>query len=112
MRALLRIPDDASRVSAASAEGAFSRSVFISAVRCTLTYLVIPILGPILGLTGGFGPSLGLAIGAVSMVAIVASMRRFFRADHRWRWRYSAIGGGILVLLAVQAAIDVGDLAG
>ena len=45
------------------------------------------------------------------MVAIVASIRRFFASDHRWRWRYTAIGGAILVLLAVQAVIDIADLA-
>ena len=112
MRRLLRVPEEGRRGSAAEAQNAFSRSVFISAARCLLTYIVLPVLGPVLGLTGSVGPALGLAVGAVSMVAIVASMRRFFAADHRWRWRYSAIGGSILVLLVVQAAIDIADLAG
>ena len=111
MRRLLRIPDGP-RASAADAEGAFSKSVFISAARCLFTYLLLPLLGPVLGLTGSVGPSLGLAVGTVSIVAIVASIRRFFRADHRWRWRYTAIGGGIIVLLLVQSVIDVSDLAG
>ena len=39
------------------------------------------------------------------------SIRRFFASDHRWRWRYTAIGGAILVLLLVQAVIDIADLA-
>lgn len=112
MRRLLRVPEDGGRCSVAEAQSAFSRSVFISAARCLLTYIVLPILGPVLGLTGSVGPTLGLAVGAVSVVAIVASMRRFFAADHRWRWRYTAIGGSILVLLFVQAVIDIADLAG
>ena len=111
MRRLLRIPDDARRCSVADAQSAFSRSVWISAARCLLTYLVLPILGPVVGLAGGVGPVLGLAVGTVSVVAIVVSMRRFFAADHRWRWRYTAIGAGILVLLFVQAVIDLADLA-
>ena len=53
---------------------------------------------------------LGLLIGTVSAVAIVASMRRFWAADHRLRWGYTVIGGGILVLLAVQAVGDVASL--
>ncbi len=112
MRRLLRIPDDSARGSDRSAENAFSTSVLISAVRCLLTYVILPIGGPIVGLAGGVGPVVGLIVGAVSFVAIVASMRRFFRADHRWRWRYSAIGGTILVFLVVQAVIDVVSLAG
>ena len=111
MRRLLRISDDRRRGSTRAAENAFSTSVLISAVRCLLTYVVLPIGGPILGLAGDVGPVVGLIVGAVSSVAIVASMRRFFRADHKWRWRYSAVGATILVFLAVQAVIDIVHLA-
>lgn len=112
MRRLLRLPQDAPRGSRAAAQQAFSRSVWISAARCLLTYIVLPILGPIVGFAGGVGPVLGLTVGTVSMVAIIASIRRFFASDHRWRWRYTAVGGAILVLLVVQAVIDIADLAG
>ena len=112
MRRVLRLPEDSPRASRAAAQQAFSRSVWISAARCLLTYIVLPILGPIAGFSGRVGPVLGLAVGAVSMVAIVASIRRFFASDHRWRWRYTAIGGSIFVLLVVQAVIDIGELAG
>jgi hypothetical protein len=112
MRRVLRLPESAPKAGRAAAQQAFSRSVWISAARCLLTYIILPVLGPIVGLAGDVGPVLGLTVGAVSMVAIVASIRRFFAADHRWRWRYSALGGGILVLLAVQAVIDIADLTG
>jgi hypothetical protein len=112
MRRLLRLPADGQPASRAAAQQAFSRSVWISATRCLLTYVVLPILGPVVGFSGRVGPVLGLAVGGVSMVAIVASIRRFFAADHRWRWRYTAIGGSILGLLVAQSAIDIGDLAG
>lgn len=112
MRRLLRIPDDPTGAGRAAAQQAFSRSVLISAARCLFTYVFLPLLGPVVGFTGSVGPVLGLAIGTVSVVAIVAATRRFFASDHRWRWRYSAIGGGIIVLLLVQAVIDIADLAG
>jgi hypothetical protein len=111
MRRILRIADDGPRGTARSAENAFSTSIFISAVRCLLTYLVLPVVGPIVGIAGNVGPVVGLIVGAVSSVAIVASMRRFFRADHRWRWRYTVIGGTILAFLVVQAVIDIAHLA-
>jgi hypothetical protein len=111
MRRVLRLPPDGPRPTRGAAQQAFSRSVWISAARCLLTYIVLPILGPVVGFSGRVGPVLGLTVGAVSMVAIVASIRRFFAADHRWRWRYTAIGGSILVLLVIQSVIDVNDLA-
>jgi hypothetical protein len=112
MRRVLCLPGDVPRASRAAAQQAFSRSVWISAARCLLTYIVLPVLGPIVGFSGRVGPVLGLVVGTVSMVAIVVSIRRFFAADHRWRWRYTAIGGSILVLLVVQAVLDISDLVG
>ena len=112
MRRVLRLPEDGRRGDRAAAQQAFSRSVWISAARCLLTYIVLPILGPIVGIAGDVGPVLGLIVGTVSIVAIVASIRRFFASDHRWRWRYTALGGSIIVLLLVQAVIDIGDLIG
>lgn len=110
MRRLLRVPVDAPPASIAGAENAFSKSIAISAIRCILTYVLLPLLAPVLDLTGGVGPALGLVVGTVSMVAIVFSMRRFWAADHAWRWRYTVLGGGILVMLAVGAVFDISTL--
>lgn len=110
MRRLLRVPASGPRGSEAAARNAFSASILVSTVRCLLTYIVLPVLGPVLGLSGAVGPVLGLTVGMVSAAAVVISMRRFWAADHRWRWGYTAVGGGILVLLAVQAVGDVVSL--
>lgn len=112
VRRLLRVPVDGHRSSVSSARNAFSASLAVSTVRCLLTYVLLPVAGPVLGLTGAVGPLLGITVGMVSTVAIVVSMRRFWAADHRMRWGYTAIGGGILVLLAVQAAGDLRSLVG
>ncbi len=93
-----------------SAENVFRASIVVSSVRCLLTYVVLPLLKPVVDVTGGVGPVLGLLLGVVSAVAIVASMRRFWAASHRFRWPYTVIGGGILVLLVVAAVRDVASL--
>jgi hypothetical protein len=105
MRRLLRVRTG--EASARSAENVFGASLLLSTVRCLLTYVLLPLLKPVVDLSGGVGPVLGLLIGTVSAVAIVASMRRFWAADHRLRWAYTSIGGAILVLLAVGAVGDV-----
>jgi hypothetical protein len=107
MRRLLRLPEDAPRGSLVDAQKAFGRSIFISATRCLITYVALPLLAPIVDLSGAVGPVVGLVLGAVSMVAIFFSTRRFFAADHRWRWGYAAIGGGIFVLLIVLVVVDI-----
>lgn len=108
VRRILRVPagGDPGR----SAEKVFGRSILLSSVRCLLTYVVLPLLKPVLDLSGGVGPVLGLVVGTVSAVAIIASMRRFWRAGHRFRWYYTVIGGAILVLLVVSAVKDVVSL--
>jgi hypothetical protein len=110
MRRLLRVPEESARGSAAAARSAFTTSLVFTTVRCLLTYIVLPVLGPVIGFAGTVGPVVGLLVGAVSATAIVVSMRRFWTADHRMRWGYTAIGAVIIVLLAVQGAGDVGDL--
>lgn len=112
MRWLLRLPADAPATSVLGARAAFRRSILVSAVRCVITYLLVPLSGPLLGFANGIGPLVGLLLGSVSFVAVVLATRRFFAADHRARWKYAALASGIVVLLVVQAAMDVVDLVG
>jgi hypothetical protein len=111
MRRVLRIPDDGPRGSIMGAQNALSGSLAISGIRCIITYILLPLMGPVLGL-GGIGPVLGLTLGAVSVVFIVMSMRRFFAADHKWRWGYASVGMALIVLVVVQSAFDIAHLLG
>jgi len=107
MRRLLRLAQDAPSTSILGAQNAFRRSILISAVRCMITYVLLPISRPVLGLSGSAGPALGLVVGVISIVAVVLATRRFFASDHRYRWRYTAVAAPLLVLLLVQTAVDI-----
>ena len=89
---------------------AFSKSMLVSAARCVLTYLVLPFLAPLLGAAKGVGPWIGIPLGVVAIVFNVKSIRRFWAADHRWRWAYTAIGTSVIALLCVLIAGDVAEL--
>lgn len=91
---------------------AFSTSVLVSAVRCTLAYVVFPWLLPAFGLAGGVGPGIGLAVGLVAIGFNIASIRRFHRADHRWKWPITALNCAVIAMLSVLAVIDISDLLG
>ncbi|MFP5376159.1 MAG: hypothetical protein ACLGIO_05170 [Acidimicrobiia bacterium] len=112
MRRLLRVDDRGPRRSGAELQQAFSASILVSATRCLLTYVFLPFVAPALGVAAGVGPWIGLPLGAVAVAANIATMRRFWAADHRWRWAYTGVGAGVIVLLAVLMAGDVAELVG
>lgn len=93
-------------------ERLFSQSILISGIRCMLTYLVFPFVFPIVGITSGIGSTIGLIVGMIAIVANVFSIRRFHRADHRYKWPVSALNAAVIVLLVVLVVLDLGDLLG
>lgn len=110
MRRFLLLPDDAPRATRADAQKAFQTSIAISAARCTLMYLVFPFVLPAIGLAQGWSPAIGLAIGALAVVSMYYSMRRFWRAEHPKRWWYAGLASAVFVLLVVMAVRDISDL--
>lgn len=94
----------------AAAERTFSLSVLISGIRCTLTYVVFPWIFPIIGIAGGVGPVVGISMGLVAIAANVVSIRRLWASCHRLRVPISALNVGIIGLLLVLLAVDLGNL--
>lgn len=98
--------------SPAEAERAFSLSMLISAIRCTLAYVVFPFVTPLLGVAPGVGPVLGIGIGAFAIGANVYSLRRFWRVGHRLRRPITVLHVAVIAFLLVLIAIDVRELLG
>lgn len=93
--------------SSLQAQRAFNWAIVISAIRCTLAYIVLPFAIPFLGVAPGVGPWLGLIIGIVAIAANVYSIRRFSRSGHRLRRPIIAINYTAIALLLVMLAIDL-----
>lgn len=104
------MPVDAPVATDASARQLVEKSLLISMARCVLTYIVLPFVIPVLGVAAGVTPVVGLIVGCVAIVANVASVRRFWRADHRYRWHYTALAAVIVSLLLWLVATDLVDL--
>jgi hypothetical protein len=107
MRRLLRVPerkaatnDDAQRL--------FGTSILISALRCVLSYVVFPVLTPVLGTAAGVGPAIGIPIAVLALVFDVRGTRRFWLANHRWRWPITFVYVAVMALVTV---LLVGDIA-
>lgn len=112
MRRLLRLPVDGPRASSDDARRAFQTSIMVATVRCLLMYIVFPFVLPALGLASGVGPLIGIPISLVAIVAIVMSVRRFWRADHSKRWHYTILGTTVIGFLTVLIVIDLIELLG
>jgi hypothetical protein len=94
------------------ANRAFSLSMLISAVRCTLTYVVFPWVFPAVHASSGnrIGPTIGIVVGVTALASNVFSIRRFHRSGHRYRWPVTAINVAIIGLVSVLVAQDIADL--
>lgn len=110
MRRLLRIPEHRVTATEASARSALERSLLVSMVRCLLTYIVLPFVAPAVGATTGVTPIVGIVVGLVAILFNVASIRRFWRADHRYRWHYTALAVTVISLLLWLVFADVVEL--
>jgi hypothetical protein len=107
MRRLLRLPEGKTSTDA-EARSAFQKSIVITACRCVVMYLVLPFVLPIVGVASGVGPAIGLTIGVLAIIAIIYSIRRFWRADHPKRWHYTVFASviiGFLIYLSVKDII-------
>jgi hypothetical protein len=112
MRRLLRVPDDRTPIDESETHRIFSASIFLSALRCLLSYIVLPFVLPVLGVARGVGPAIGIPIGALALTFDYLGIRRFWLADHRQRWAFTAlytvVGGMVLALLIVDIVDAVG----
>ncbi|WP_324653241.1 hypothetical protein [Georgenia sp. H159] len=106
MRRLLGVTG-ISRTSGTGAHRAFRISVVTSGVRCLITYLVVPVLVPVLSLAGWVAAPIGIALCVVAVVNGVVAVRRFWMSDHRSRWMYTAFMGVVFAILAVAMSTEI-----
>jgi hypothetical protein len=97
-----REQDEAARI--------FSLSMVISGTRCLLTYVLLPWVLPLLGIAGGVGPAVGVAVGTVAIAFNALSIRRWRASTHKWRAPLMALNTVVIVLLVFLVVRDVSEL--
>jgi hypothetical protein len=95
----------------AAARKAFSTSVLVSAVRCLITYVLLPIVAPLVQLTSNTGlTAVGVAVTVVAIVFNVLSIRRFLATGHRWRYLVVTINVAMIAMLTFMMVTDLRQL--
>jgi hypothetical protein len=75
-------------------------------VRCTVRYIVLPLVLPLLGIATDAALGVVVILDAVAVVSIVASIRRMWQLRHPRRWRYLPLA---LTLIALVVVVFVND---
>lgn len=110
MRSLLRIPERRPAASEDSAHRIFSVSILLSALRCLLTYIFLPIVTPLLGAATSVGPAIGIPLALVALVFDVLGIRRFWVADHRWRWAMTGVYAVVMAFVVALLVLNLIDI--
>lgn len=110
MRRLLRVEEPHQKPREEDVHRLFSGSIFVSALRCLLSYVVFPILAPALGAAGGVAPAIGIPIALVALYFDAKGIRRFWLADHRYRWPITGIYLAVMMLVLVLLCENIASL--
>jgi len=112
MRRLLRVPEERKPIPESDTNKIFGTSILLSATRCLLSYIVLPILLPAIGLAKGVGPIIGIPIGILALTFDFLGIRRFWLADHHQRWLFTAIYAIVGAMVLTLLIVDIVDLVG
>lgn len=85
-------------------------SLLISGIRCTLSYLVLPLLAPLVGLSGWVSRPISILLTLAAIVLALVSLRRVWAADWKYRWSYTAFSAVVLSLMLIVIVVDVRGL--
>lgn len=110
MRRLLFLGDRVDHDALLGARRSTRLALIVSGVRCLITYVLVPVLVPLLGLVESVGTPISIALSIVGLVAAVSGLRRFWMADHRLRWAYTAFIAVVVVLLVFGLWSDVASI--
>lgn len=102
--------DDEVDPSAAPATRAFSLSLMISALRCTLQYVILPVVLPLIGMTGLFSLPLMILLDLVALTLLINSLRYFWRVRHPRRFDMLPLSAVILIIILGSLSFDVWQL--
>lgn len=112
MRRLLLVPEAPTTDSRTVGEAhrAFRTSLIVSGVRCLISYILIPVLVPLLSFAGVLAAPVGIALCAIAVVNGIVSLRRFWMSNHRSRWMYTWFMVVVFMVLGVALYSDIARL--
>ncbi|MBX3048895.1 MAG: hypothetical protein KIT46_01180 [Anaerolineales bacterium] len=76
----------------------------LTAIRCTLQYIVVPLLLPLLGVSNTFSPLINVGAGVLSIGVILFNVGSLWHTS--WRKRYLLIAAIVIPIILVMMRGD------
>lgn len=89
------------------AQRALTFGLLLSALRCTLQYIILPFVLPWVGVTTRVAPWVTVLLGALAVTALGRNVYYLWRLHHARRWSYLMLAGLVAATLAIFAVVDV-----
>ena len=93
-----------------SVDRGFTFAILLSALRCTVQYVVLPFVLPWIGVTAAVPPWVTLVLSALALFAIVRNVRYLWRSRYSRRWSYLVLSVVIIGALLVFVGVDLRSL--
>jgi hypothetical protein len=106
-RRLLAIPNGPPVLSSAQAQRSFSVAMVLSGLRCLFSYVLVPIVLPLVGLATGAAPYIGVPAALLALVFDVRGIRRYWLANSSHRWAMTWIYLAVIVLVVFLLVHDL-----
>lgn len=97
--------DDAARSDQIARTSLIGVPLLLTAVRCTLQYILLPFVLPLFGLSGTFSAAVNVVVEAFAIGLIFYNIVRLWHTG--WRWRYAIFGLIMAAIIGVTLAIDI-----
>ncbi len=88
-------------------ERALGISMVLSATRCTLQYIILPFLLPLIGLASNLSLGIVTVLDLAALVLVTTSLRQLWKARHPRRWTFLPLAMIVVVMVAVLLWFDV-----
>ncbi|NTU85362.1 MAG: hypothetical protein HGA45_39425 [Chloroflexales bacterium] len=94
----------------APAARAFGLALVISGLRCTLQYVVLPVILPLIGVMSDLSLPLVILLDGLALVMLVRSLRYYWRTLHPRRFDMLPLSGLILFIILGSLGYDLWQL--
>jgi hypothetical protein len=85
-------------------------SMVFVAVRCTLQYIILPFVLPLVGLSGTLSVAISAIIDVVALGMIAYNIKRLWYTN--WRWRYLGLSVVMILIIGLFLFLDIRILSG
>jgi len=91
----------------APAQRALTFGLLLSALRCTIQYVLLPFVLPWIGAAASIPPWVTLVLGGVALASLARNVRYLWRLHHARRWSYLALASIVAMALVLFMAMDL-----